>query len=368
MLVIFAIQVVAIAECPIPLDGSLFVRVERGHLIIDTSAQDSVTVEVSDSGVQVEEQCFDDHVEINGVVPARIYGRPLDWRITVPASVNLDLRTFAGSIRVSPTDGNVTARTAGGSVIAGDIGGSTAMITQGGSILVGNIGGNAELRSTGGGQIEIGDVSGNAELATIAGPITTGTVSGRVSAETNGGTITIEESLGQLEAMTLAGNILIGTSGLTRVQTAGGNIVADLVHGPFVGSTDLGNIRIGHAESYIEAAAGTGDIDASLSPSSLDGDLHVSLTTNSGNIRLLIPEDLAADVDANIQRTASRAPSIISSFPMDTVGSRPNLPAGLTNSFSTSTNVHRRAKLNGGGNVIELETSRGTIEIRQTGR
>jgi len=160
MLVIFAIQVVAIAECPIPLDGSLFVRVERGHLIIDTSAQDSVTVEVSDSGVQVEEQCFDDHVEINGVVPARIYGRPLDWRITVPASVNLDLRTFAGSIRVSPTDGNVTARTAGGSVIAGDIGGSTAMITQGGSILVGNIGGNAELRSTGGGQIEI---EGNSE-------------------------------------------------------------------------------------------------------------------------------------------------------------------------------------------------------------
>jgi hypothetical protein len=187
----------ALAQCPIPADGTLFVRVDRGHLIIDTSASDQVSVEVSNPRVEVEERCFDDHVEIGGSVPERVYG-PLDWRIRVPKSINLDLLTFAGSIRISPTDGNVVARTTGGSVIAGDIAGDAAMITQGGSILVGDIRGNAEFRSTGGGQIEIGNVGGNAELATIAGPITTGTVAGRVSAETNGGAINIRESRGQL--------------------------------------------------------------------------------------------------------------------------------------------------------------------------
>ena len=364
-LAIFAIQALAFAECPIPEDGALFVRVERGHLIIETSGSDVVRVEVSDSGAQIVEQCFDDHVELNGLVPEGIFGRPLDWHISVPRSINLDLLTFAGSIRIASTDGNVTARTTGGSVIAGDIGGNSAMITQGGSILVENIGGNAEMRSTGGGQIVIGDVGGNAELETIAGPITSGTVSGRLHAETNGGTITIEEAQGQLEAMTLAGDILIGTSGLTRVQTAGGNIFVEIVHGPFVGSTDLGNIRIGRAESYIEATAGTGDIEAHMVPVSLDGDLHVNMTTNSGDIHLEIPDDLPADIEAAIARTALREPNIRADFPMETVGSRPNLPVGFSSSFSTGTSVRRRAELNGGGNTIELETSRGAIEIRQ---
>ena len=222
--VILAMHPAAFAECPIPEDGTLFVRVDGGALVVDTSGTDTVTVEVSisaNAGIAIEELCFDDHVEISGTLPERVYA-PLDWRIRVPRTINLDLLTFKGSIRIASTDGNVTARTPGGSVIAGDIGGNAAMITQGGSIVVGNIDGNAELRSTGGGQIEIGDIGGNAELETGAGPITAGTVTGRVRAETAGGTIRITESQGQLEAVTHAGDILIGTSGLTHARTDGG--------------------------------------------------------------------------------------------------------------------------------------------------
>ncbi len=366
--VILAIQPIAFAECPIPEDGTLFVRVDGGALVVDTSGTDTVTVEVSTAahaGIAFEELCFDDHVEISGTLPERVYA-PLDWRIRVPRSINLDLLTFKGSIRIAPTDGNVTARTTGGSVIAGDIGGNAAMITQGGSIVVGNIDGNAELRSTGGGQIEIGDIGGNAELETGAGPITAGTVTGRVRAETGGGTIRITESQGQLEAVTNAGDILIGTSGLTHARTAGGNIVVEIVHGPFVGRTELGDIRVEHAESYIEATVGAGDISARLVPSSLNGDLHINLTTNSGNIHLEIPEDLPADIEARAGRGVLRAPQIRADFPMENVGTQPNLPAGLSNSFGRGRDSRRTAELNGGGNAVELETSRGSIQIRQT--
>ena len=366
--VILAMHPAAFAECPIPEDGTLFVRVDGGALVVDTSGTDTVTVEVSTSanaGIEFEELCFDDHVEISGTLPERVYA-PLDWRIRVPGTINLDLLTFKGSIRIASTDGNVTARTPGGSVIAGDIGGNAAMITQGGSIVVGNINGNAELRSTGGGQIEIGDIGGNAELETGAGPITAGTVTGRVRAETAGGTIRITESQGQLEAVTHAGDILIGTSGLTHARTDGGNIVADIVRGPFVGSTVLGDIRIEHAESYIEATAGAGDISARLDPSSLNGDLHINLTTNSGNIQLEIPEDLPADIEARAARGVPREPHIRADFPMENVGTQPNLPAGLSNSFGRGRDSRRSAELNGGGNAIELETSRGTIQIRRT--
>ena len=53
---------------------------------------------------------FEDHVEISGEAPERAYGpNPVNWQIRVPASVNLDLVTFAGTIRVANTEGALTA-------------------------------------------------------------------------------------------------------------------------------------------------------------------------------------------------------------------------------------------------------------------
>jgi DUF4097 and DUF4098 domain-containing protein YvlB len=355
-------QSAAFAECPVVEDGALFVRVAGGNIIVATSGSDVVRVEVSNSRVEFEEQCFDDHIEIDGTVPERVYG-PLDWRITVPKSINLDLITMAGYIRIANTDGNVTARTMSGSVSVGDVGGNVAIVTQGGSILAEDIDGNAELRSSGGGQIEIGNVAGNAELETLFGAITTGIIEGRVHAETESGSITIAESRGQLDAGTLAGDILIGTAGRTVVRTAGGNISADLVRGPFIGTTDLGNIRIDRAESYIDATSGTGDISARLIPVSLDGDLHVSLKTASGAVYLEIPEDLPADIDATVGRATGREP-IRSDFSLETVRSGPVLPGVSGRSFPGS-RVEHRGEINGGGNAIVLEANRGSIEVRR---
>ncbi len=368
---LLAFHSVALAECPVPEDGAVFVRVDSGALLVDTSATGIVAVEASTTSnapVEIQERCLDDRVEIEGRVPDRVYA-PLDWRIRVPRTVDLDLVTFAGTIRIASTDGSVTARTTGGSVIAGGIGGDAAMMTQGGSILAGDIDGHAELRSAGGGQIEIGDVGGNAELETMAGPITTGTVAGRVRAETNGGAIRIAESIGPMDAVTLAGDIRIGVSSLTRVQTAGGNIIAGRVRGPFVGSTELGDLRIERAESFIEASTGAaGDIEARLTPLSVDGDLHVSLTTHSGNIRLEIPDDMPADIEARIARSVIRQPDIRSEFPLETVGGFIDLPSDLGNAFAMGTSVGRRGQINGGGNAVRLESARGAIRIQRLRR
>lgn len=359
---LLALHSTALAQCPIVDNGSLFVRVPRGNIIVATSGSEVVTVDVSNSRVEFEEQCFDDHVEIDGSVPERVYG-PLDWRITVPRSVNLDVRTMAGYIRIADTDGNVTARTMSGSVNVGDVGGNVAIVTQGGSILAEDIGGNAELRSSGGGQIEIGNVGGNAEIDTLFGAITMGRIQGRVQAETESGSITIEESQGQLDAETMAGDIVIGTAGRAVVHTAGGNVTAGLVRGPFIGTTDLGNIRVDRAESYIDASSGTGDITARLIPASLDGDLHINLATESGAVYLEIPEDLPADIDARVGRPTERQ-AIRSDFPMETVQSGPELP-GIAGRSLPGSGVERRGELNGGGNAIILEATRGSIEVRR---
>jgi hypothetical protein len=363
VLAMFAMQSVALARCPIPAGGLLFLRAPLGNLLVDTSVTGFIEVEVSDSAIEVEEQCFDDHVEISGTAPARRFG-PVDWRIRVPASVDLDLITFAGGVRVATTEGSVILRTTGGNVVMGDIGGTAAVITQGGSILVGNIGGDAELRSLGG-QIEIGDVLGNAELETLGGPIRTGTISGQVQAETAGGSINIQESQGDLNAITLAGDIVIGTAGKATVQTAGGNIIGLLIRGAFQGFTELGDIRIERAESSIEATSGFGDIEVRLAPPSLDGDLHVELRTTVGNIRLAIPANLPANLETVIERTLMQAPRVRSDFPLRAVGSGNNSRPSLAQGYTIAQSDRSVTELNGGGNVIRLQTSRGTIEIRR---
>ena len=352
------------AECPISNGDAVFVRVPVGNLIIDTSASDTVTVSVSNSAVLVNESCFGDHIEIGGEAPERVYG-PVDWSIRVPNSVDLDLVTLAGSIRIANTDASVTARTTGGSVIVGDIGGDAAMVTQGGSILSGNIGGNAELRSQGG-EIQIGDVAGNAEIRT-AGPISTGTISGEIRAETEGGTIEIRGSRGDLVARTLAGDILIGTAERTTVHTGGGDIVGLSILGPFDGSTEFGNIRLERVESWIEARTSVGDIDIQFLPMMLDGDLHITLETNSGSIRLAIPEDLPANVEAVVQGGAGQRGSIRSDFPLERIDSVPKLPPFFPQAFTVAP-LTSRTTLNGGGNRVQLRSTQGSIQILRTRR
>ena len=134
-----------------------------------------------------------------------------------------------------------------------------------------------------------------------------------------------------------------------------------LIHGPFRGSTDFGNIRVERAESSIEATSGVGDIEATLMPLSLEGDLHVTLRTSSGNIRLAVPEDLAADVELIVDRVV-RGSNIRSDFPLETINSTPNLPAFFPRSFTVAP-IRSRTTLNGGGNRIQVRTSQGSIEI-----
>jgi DUF4097 and DUF4098 domain-containing protein YvlB len=355
----------AFGQCPIPDGGTLFVKAPLGNIIIDTSGTGAVEVQVTHPDIEVEESCFDDRVEISGVDPERVYEN-VDWNFRVPASVDLDLVTLAGSIRIQNTRGGVIARTEGGSITVGDIGGAAAISTQGGSIVAGDIGGTAEIRSLGG-EIRIGRVGGNAELTTAGGPITVGPVAGSVRAETAGGTISIEEARGSLVAITQAGDIMVGTAGgRVQAQTGGGNIVAAVVRGPFRGFTDFGDIQINRAESSIDATSRKGDVEATLAPESYDGDLHVMLEASAGSTRLRMPGDMPASLEATVDRNVLREPQLRSDFRLESTRSR-NVPGTLSPQFTVPSAVFV-GEINGGGHVIHLRSSGGEVEIRRLPR
>jgi len=366
LLLILLIPLTASAKCPASDGTTLVVRAPLGDLQIDTTGTNAVEVQVNNTLIQVQETCGKEiHITSNSPDPKQIAGT-VDWHIVTPKSLDLDLVTVAGSISVGDSDGNVILRTNGGSVTTGQIRGKAAIITQGGAIKAGNIGGNAELRSQGG-SLDVGDVAGNAEFQT-AGPIRAGAITGHVVAETAGGTIVIRQARGDLRASTKAGDISIGDGVRIDATTAGGNITSQRVRGPFQGHTESGDIRVESAAGSVEASTGFGNILVKLAPDNYDSDLHVDLKTGVGDVTIVLPSRMKANVEATVERPAFQTQRIISDFPMNSStapanAAPPNARGLVPNRFYAPS--QSRIALNGGGNRIVLHTSLGKIEIKK---
>jgi hypothetical protein len=360
LLAVFVLHAPLFAKCPASDGATLVMRAPTGNLVIDTSGRDAVEVQVNSNLIQVQEICGKDMIQFTGNAPnPGQMSAPVEWRITAPRTVHLDLVTLAGNITIGDSDANVTARTSGGSVTAGQIKGDAAIITQGGSIKAGNIGGDAELRSPGG-SVDVGNINGNAEFQT-ARTIRAGIINGRVSAETAGGTITIQEVRGDAKANAKAGDISIGDAARINATTGGGSITSRRVRGPFQGHTESGDIRLDSAAAWVEASTGFGSIVVKMVPENINGDLHVDLQSGVGDVTIYLPQRMKATVDATVERPAFQSQHIISDFPMNAIA---QTPQGLVpNKFYSPS--RSQSQINGGGNRITLHTSLGKIEIKR---
>ncbi len=360
LLAILFFQLPLFASCPVFPGATLVVRAPAGNLMVDTTGTDAVDVQVNSPQVQVQETCGRDRIEITSNTPAQGQNA-IQWKITAPKAINLDVVAYAGSITAGDSDGNVTLRSTGGPIIVGQIKGRAAIITQGGLIKSGNIGGDAELRSQGG-SLEVGNVAGNAELETGVGPIRAGIIGGRTRAETAGGSITIAESRGELLATAVGGTVSIGEAGRINAKADGG-ITGRRVRGPFQGQTQEGDIRLDSAGSWVEASTGFGNIVVKLVPENLEGDLHVNLETGVGDVTVYLPQRMKATVEATVERPAFEAQRIFSDFPGVTAPG----PARRGSALAPRVQTPSRSQtiVNGGGNPVRLHTSLGKIEIRK---
>jgi hypothetical protein len=322
---------------------------------------DSVSVQVNSRQIEVKETCGGEVVEISGNVPAQVQ-ETIEWKISVPPNVHLDLVTLAGSINIGNTTGNATLRTTGGAVVAGEIRGRAAIITQGGMIRAGNIGSDAELRSQGG-ALEVGNVDGNADLQTESGPILTGIINGKVNARTAGGAITIREARGDLVANTDAGDISVGDARRINAKTAGGNITSRRVRGPFQGHTESGDVRVESAAAWFEASTGFGNVFVRMQPENFDSDLHITVDSGVGDVTVYLPERMKATIEATVERPAFENRNIFSDFPMNALA--PGRVRGLAPDTGRFSPLRSQTLLNGGGNRVRLHTSLGKIEIRK---
>jgi hypothetical protein len=184
---------------------------------------------------------------------------------------------------------------------------------------------NVDL-GTSGGSISVDDLEGSVDIRTSGGSLSLNNVKGSVTGETSGGSITVGE---------VKGNV--------KVNTSGGSIRIENAHGTVNAHTSGGGITVNEVMGTIQADTSGGSVKAYISQQP-KGDCR--LKTSGGSITVYLFEDIAIDVNAG-----TSGGSIHSEFPVTIQGK--------------VSNKELKAKINGGGPELYLNTSGGSIYIKK---
>ncbi len=294
--------------------GKLLLNTDRGSVTVSGSDQPNAEVEVTrritrGSGEKARSLLARHEVEFNQDnntirVDAAVRGGDR-WSWTGPQlEVTIKVRL--------PREFNAEVQTAGGSVTAAQLKGDLSLRTSGGSVHLEDLAGKIKGR-TAGGSIKARGLTGASELTTSGGSITVEGVTGdRLKVGTAGGSINLRQIETPIEAQTSGGSINVETAASPlRATTSGGSITAVLTAAP-------------KAET--------------------------SLKTSAGGITVTLPAGAAFQLDAS-----TSAGSVRSDFPITTT--------------RTSSDHDNRSSLsgpaNGGGPLLKLRTSAGSIRIKQ---
>jgi hypothetical protein len=238
-----------------------------------------------------------------------------------------------GVIQMDRIGGQVIARTAGGDIRLGRIAGPARCFTGGGQIEVDSTGGESWFE-TAGGEIMVYESGGAVHASTAGGNIRVGKVKGGVTARSSGGRIDVQQAGGIVVAGTFGGAIRVGGALGVRLEATGGSIQLRGSSGALRAVSDVGSI-------LAELAAG-----ASLQDS--------VLATGAGDITVFIPSNIPLTVKA--QSDSGRAGRIVSEFR--------EIPVWRKQEAMRAP-VLAEGMLNGGGPVLQLTSSGGTIYLRR---
>ncbi len=182
------------------------------------------------------------------------------------------------------------------------------------------------------GPVEANSGSGSLRMSRIGGEVHARTGSGGVELDSVQGSVRASTGSGSVRALGIAGGITASTgSGSVKVeQTAAGDVEVE---------TGSGGVEIKGVKGAARISSGSGSITAEGEPTG-----KWRLRTASGSVTVRLPEQAAFDLEA---RTSSG--HIESHFPITVQG--------------TISPRELHGKVRGGGVLVELSTSSGSIHI-----
>lgn len=248
--------------------------------------------------------------------------------------------------------------------------GTLNLETGGGPVQAGTIAGSLQL-TTGGGPVDIQSVTGTIRCLTAGGPIRVRRAEGESWLETGGGDVIVDEALSRIHASTGAGNVEIARArGNVSARTLGGVIKVFEAGGVVNAHTGGGGIQVGSARGVqCDSVAGgvrlrnvSGPVNVSTAAGSIlaewAGGVRMEnsvLNSASGDITIVLPARLAVTVQA-MNELPGKYGRIVSEFseirvlPVIAPARGPVLAEG---------------NLNGGGPILRVAASRGTIFLRR---
>ena len=256
-------------------------------------------------------------------------------------------------------DLNVPAQTAfakletsGGAVSANNIAGKLHATTGGGSIQMDQIG--EGFASSGGGNIDVGKIERDVRVETGGGSIRIGNVGGQIVASSGGGTLIIGTGKG-MSLETGGGTIQVNKcTGAIKASTGGGSIYVKEVSGHAQVESGGGSIQVGPVQGGLRVETGSGPIMAVLANGGA-AFTDSRLETSAGDIVVYIPADLKVTIRAAVE--VARGSGITSDFP----GLKITTPSGQWGPRE----VEAEGALNGGGPLLHVHTTTGSIEFKR---
>lgn len=302
------------------------------------------------------------------------------FEVVLPTEFNVDIGTSGGDISITGLKGKVDLKTSGGDIDLVRIDGLVAAKTSGGDVTVKENKQSVTIK-TSGGDIEISDVLGEVDAMTSGGDISVENNRARVSVKTSGGDIGLKNIGAEVDAHTSGGDITVdGTNGALEVSTSGGDIdlknikdvikaktsggdveAANVINGIYA-TTSGGDIDLVDIQGFIEAKTSGGDVEAKMTLKDFSKDHHVNMKSSGGNITLYLPEKLPATITAviNIRGASWRDYDIYSDFPLTSKKEADEDKRGRREEI-----IRSEGKINGGGDLIMLETTNGSISIKK---
>lgn len=300
-------------------------------------------------------------------------GTEHDFTVQVPRRYDVDVQTHGGSVTLDGMQGTAKGRTSGGSIRVERVTGAVDITTSGGSLEIdavdgdvngttagGSIGardvtGRLDVR-TAGGSIEVRDIGGAVDAKTAGGSIRAESVRGPLTVRTAGGDIEVRDAAQDVTAATAGGDVdLQGIGGAVDAQTMGGDVEGRDVNGFVRARTQAGDVEFVGVRGGVNARTSVGDIEVEVVAASFDDDPALELTTHHGDIELVLPADVQASVDAEVESYHGGVDreDVYSDFPLTREGGR-------------SKTLRATGDLNGGGPVVRLRSGGGSIRIEKS--
>lgn len=277
----------------------------------------------------------------------------VSFTVNIPRQFDVDVRTSGGNIEFEgELKGKVQIKTSGGNIALKNIDGPTSVKTSGGNIEARNLSGQTLIK-TSGGNIDLGTVGGDGEVGTSGGNVHVEKAVKSISVHTSGGDIRIGDVGGEMKAGTAGGDVEVGfVGGRASLKTSGGNLKMRGANGSVEAKTSGGDIELQAIAGSVEAKTSGGNVRVAMT-SGMHG--KSSLSSAGGWIDITLPADTKATIEARINLRGSRNEDrydIKSEFESSEKKKEDHAIVG-------------KYLLNGGGDVITLETSNSDIRIKR---